>query len=324
MHERQVKKLKGSHYVATHGRLTPDPPYVHSNRGYSDGEESHSHRAPSTYSEYTLTHERISPQSQQSQYINSSRKKRSTNGSGGQYLQHSYNHSQMGLSSSPDNGGPRSLSGPPPTRQPPRAPSALSYDQAAGDAGSDIYVTSAAYKAPSEISRYSHRPVSRGAPRSVYSVASTAKTGRSARSTTKRGAKIETMSAPNPFCPNVKGVCCLMLLLNLGLILVTLGFVVVVQFYEPVYVWILGIIFLIFGFLTLIGCMIYCVYVCRDAKTPSQVRNEDLYWTRHWQKNIGYTPQEINYKADKYDNYSDRYSVSKLSGKYSDRESQRY
>lgn len=87
---------------------------------------------------------------------------------------------------------------------------------------------------------------------------------------------------------------------------------------------ILGIIFLIFGFLTLIGCMIYCVYVCRDVKTPSQVRNEDLYWTRHWQKNIGYTPQEINYKADKYDAYSDRYSVSKLSGKYSDRESQRY
>ncbi|KAH8366346.1 hypothetical protein KR200_005631, partial [Drosophila serrata] len=319
-------RLKGSHYVATHGRLTPDPPYVHSNRGYStDGDETHSHRAPSerTYSEYTLTHERISPQSH---HYNPSRKKRSSSAGNGnghhQHLQSSYSHSQMGLSSSPDNGGPRSLSGPPPTRQPPRAPSALSYDQA-GDAGSDIYVTSAAYKAPSEI-RYSQRPVSRGAPRSVYSVASTAKTGRSARSTTRRGAKIETMSAPNPFCPNVKGVCCLMLLLNLGLILVTLGFVIVVQFYEPLYVWILGIVFLIFGFLTLIGCMIYCVYVFRDARTPSQVRNEDLYWTRHWQKNIGYTPQEINYKADKYDAYSDRYSVSKLSGKYSDRESQRY
>lgn len=49
-------------------------------------------------------------------------------------------------------GGPRPL-GPatsPPTRQPPRAPSALSYDHG-GDTGSDIYVTSAAYKAPSEI-----------------------------------------------------------------------------------------------------------------------------------------------------------------------------
>ncbi|KAM7358667.1 uncharacterized protein ACRADG_003554 isoform 1-T2 [Cochliomyia hominivorax] len=312
MHERRVKKIKGGHYVATHGRLTPDPPYVHSNRGYStDGEESH--RAPSerTMSEYTIAHERTSPQG----HYHSSRKTRLNGHSNGTSSGH-YNQSVV------DGGGPRSLNGPPPSRLPPRAPSALSYDHG-GDAGSDIYVTSAAYKAPSEISRYSHRPPSR-APRSVYSVASTAKTGRSARSTTKRGAKIETMSAPNPFCPNVKGVCCLMLLLNLGIILVTLGFVIVVQLHDPFYVWILGIIFLIFGFLTLIGCMVYCVYVCKDAKTPSQVRNEDLYWTRHWQKNIGYTPQEINYKADKYDAYSDRYSVSKMSGKYSDRESNRY
>lgn len=296
MHERRVKKVKGGHYVATHGRLTPDPPYVHSNRGYStDGEESH--RAPSerTLSEYTVANERTSPPH------HSSRKSRSN-----------------GV----ENGGPRSL-GSPPTRIPPRAPSALSYDHG-GDNGSDIYVTSAAYKAPSEISRYSARPQSRGGPRSLYSVASSAKTGRSNRSQRRSGAKIEAMSAPNPFCPNVKGVCCLMLLLNLGLILVTLGFVIVIQFFEPLFVWVLGIIFLVFGFLTLIGSMVYCVYVCRDAKTPSQLRNEDLYWTKHWQKNIGYTPQEINYKADKYDGYSDRYSVSKMSGKYSDRESNRY
>lgn len=84
---------------------------------------------------------------------------------------------------------------------------------------------------------------------------------------------------------------------------------------------VLGLVFLIFGFATLIGSMIYCVIVCRDAKTPSQLRNEDLYWTRYWQKNIGYTPHEINYKADAY---SDRYSVGKTSGKYSDRESNRY
>ncbi|XP_037936303.1 uncharacterized protein LOC119670208 [Teleopsis dalmanni] len=299
MHERRVKKIKSGHYVATHGRLTPDPPYVHSNRGYStDGEESH--RAPSerTMSEYTIAHERSSPHGQ---HYNSSRK------------------SRVNISQHTNNTNSRSLMG----STPMRTSSVLSYDHG-GDAGSDIYVTSGAYKAPSEISRYSHRPHSRGGPRSVYSVASTAKTGRSSRSTTKRGAKIETMSAPNPFCPNIKGVCCLMLLLNLGLILVTLGFVIVVQFYEPLYVWVLGIIFLVFGFLTLIGCMVYCVYVCHDAKTPSQIRNEDLYWTRHWQKNIGYTPQEINYKADKYDAYSDRYSVSKISGKYSDRESNRY
>lgn len=327
MHERRVKKLKSGHYVATHGRQTPDPPYVHqshSNRGYStDGEESH--RAPSerTMSEYTMANERTSPG-----HYNSARKTRingvHTTDSGIGVVM------SGGGGSSVNNGGPRSL-GPsvingPPTRIPPRAPSALSYDHG-GDAGSDIYVTSAAYKAPSEISRYSHRPHSRGGPRSVYSVASTAKTarsGRSGRSQKHRGAKIEAMSAPNPFCPNVKGVCCLMLLLNLGLILVTLGFVIVIQFFEPLFVWVLGIIFLIFGFLTLIGSMVYCVYVCRDAKTPSQVRNEDLYWTHHWQKNIGYTPQEINYKADKYDGYSDRYSVSKMSGKYSDRESNRY
>lgn len=85
-------------------------------------------------------------------------------------------------------------------------------------------------------SRYSaHRPHSRG-PRSIYSVASSAKTGRSNRSR-RAGARIEAMAAPNPFCPNVKGVCCLMILLNLGLILVTLGFVIVIQFVEPLFVW---------------------------------------------------------------------------------------
>lgn len=55
--------------------------------------------------------------------------------------------------------------------------------------------------------------------------------------TRKPGVTIETMSAPNPFCPNTKGMCCLMLLLNLGLILVTLGFVIVIQFFEPLFVW---------------------------------------------------------------------------------------
>lgn len=84
-------------------------------------------------------------------------------------------------------------------------------------------------------SRYTHRSNAHG-PRSLYSVASSAKTGRSNRSR-RAGARIEAMSAPNPFCPNVKGVCCLMLLLNLGLILVTLGFVIVIQFIEPLFVW---------------------------------------------------------------------------------------
>jgi len=78
---------------------------------------------------------------------------------------------------------------------------------------------------------------------------------------------------------------------------------------------ILGIIFLIFGFATLIGSLVYCVIVCKDVRTPKQLKKEDLYWTKHWQKNIGYTPHEIDYKADA----ADGYSVSKMSGKYSDR-----
>lgn len=53
----------------------------------------------------------------------------------------------------------------------------------------------------------------------------------------KDGIIIETMSTPNPFCPNTKGVCCLMLLLNLGLILIALGFVIVIQFFQPLIVW---------------------------------------------------------------------------------------
>ncbi|XP_019871676.1 uncharacterized protein LOC109600049 [Aethina tumida] len=208
---------------------------------------------------------------------------------------------------------------------PPRAASVLSRGSGY-DNGSDIYVTSGAYKAPSEISRGSRAPApshysyrSGRSGRSVGaapSVASTTKT----RTSRKAGVTVETMAAPNPFCPNIRGMCCLMLLLNLAIVLVTLGFVIVIQFFEPLYVWILGIIFLIFGFLTLIGSIIYCVIICKDVKSPAEVQPEDLYWTHHWQKHIG-TP-EIHYKAEeKYpdDRYSDRYSVSKLSAKYDDR-----
>lgn len=178
--------------------------------------------------------------------------------------------------------------------------------------GSDIYVTSGAYnqhtpRPPSEMSsRYSHPP-SHYSYRSALPVhvsqhhrpppseISTVKS----KISRKPGMTIETMSAPNPFCPNTKGICCLMLLLNLGLILVTLGFVIVIQFFEPFIVWILGIIFLIFGFLTLMGSLIYCVYVCRNAKTPKQVATQDHYWTHHWQKSFGaQPPSEIHYRHE--------------------------
>lgn len=190
----------------------------HANRGYAtDGEESY--RAASTYSEYVVGASCTIFLQLLLHHVNLFIFF---------YLLQTTNERPMSRQKlDPNlNDGPRPLSSPP-KRTPPRAPSALSYHDEA--AGSDIYVTTAAYKSPSEISRSG-----RGPPRSLYSVASSAKTG---KSNTKRGAKVELMSAPNPFCPNVKGVCCLMLLLNLGLILVTLGFVIVIQFFEPLFVW---------------------------------------------------------------------------------------
>lgn len=116
--------MKNGHYVATRGADQVD--YSHSNRGYwTDGEESQ--RAPSerTLSEYTTANERnTSPPHVQRDKFRSE------------------------LNNGPKNLGPSPIYGPP-TRPPPRAPSALSYEHG-GDTGSDIYVTSAAYRAPSE------------------------------------------------------------------------------------------------------------------------------------------------------------------------------
>ncbi|XP_073975654.1 uncharacterized protein [Rhodnius prolixus] len=188
-----------------------------------------------------------------------------------------------------------------------RPPSHMTTD---GEASSDIYITSGAYRAPSEYSRGSRQ----SRPPSHYSYrsrpASAASTSVRTKVDKKRGVVIETMSAPNPFCPNTKGLCCLMLLLNLALILITLGFVIVIQFFEPFFVWILGIVFLIFGFMTLIGSLIYCVTVCRDVKSPDEVARGQHYWTHHWQKNIG-APPEIHYTPDdKYLTDTDHYSIS--------------
>lgn len=98
-----------------------------------------------------------------------------------------------------------------------------------------------------------------------------------------------------------------------------------IKFYDAFFFRILGIIFLVFGFLTLIGSLVYCVHVFRNAKHPHDINPEDLYWTHYWQGRVGSTAPEVYYKAeDKYqdDGYSDRYS--KYSGKYYDRQNQRY
>lgn len=82
---------------------------------------------------------------------------------------------------------------------------------------------------------------------------------------------------------------------------------------------ILGIVFLIFGFITLLGSLIYCVVLCRENPYPRYP--DDFYWTHHWSKTIG--PSEIHYSASekpyRQNGHSDRYN--KYNGKYSDRES---
>lgn len=81
---------------------------------------------------------------------------------------------------------------------------------------------------------------------------------------------------------------------------------------------ILGIVFLIFGFITLVGSLIYCVVLCRENPYPRYP--DDFYWTHHWSKTIG--PSEIHYSTSEKpyrQNGHDRFN--KYNGKYSDRES---
>ncbi|XP_011312736.1 uncharacterized protein [Fopius arisanus] len=200
---------------------------------------------------------------------------------------------------------------------------------------SEIYITSGDYRStpdfsntlphhsPLANSKYGHGALSNysyGSARSGLSNGSTVKT----KIARHGGLVVETMSTPNPFCPNTKGMCCLLLLINLGIILITLGFVIVIQIFHPLIVWILGIIFLIFGFATLIGSLIYCVHVFRNAKHPHEVNPEDFYWTRYWQGQVASIP-EFHYKAEeKYpdDTGSDR--GSKYSSNYYDRRNQHY
>merc|ERR1712127_397732 len=108
------------------------------------------------------------------------------------------------------------------------------------------------------------------------------------KNTMKAGLAVETMSAPNPFCPDTKGVCCLMVLANLALILVCIGFINVLQLTDPPVIWNIGIVILIFGFVTLFITLIYCMCICQETTThkSGQPPPGELYWTHHWQKNF--------------------------------------
>jgi len=97
------------------------------------------------------------------------------------------------------------------------------------------------------------------------------------KNTMKAGLAVETMSAPNPFCPNTRGVCCLMVLANLALILICIGFIIVLQLTDPPVVWNIGIVILV-----------YCMCICQETNNhkPGQPPPGELYWTHHWQKNF--------------------------------------
>lgn len=119
----QWLRVKGGHYVATHNQPMGYPPYTHSNRAYStDGEESHN--AASAVG-YTATPE----------YPYSSARKMNL------YQNHHApaDEGSVIYNQKWSNGSPQT-----------RPFSTLSYDQG-GDVSSEIYVTSAAYKEPSEI-----------------------------------------------------------------------------------------------------------------------------------------------------------------------------
>lgn len=138
-----------------------------------------------------------------------------------------------------------------------------------------------------------YRPNTALSGRSVKS-SGTALTGASGMSTVKSkntmkaGLAVETMSAPNPFCPNTRGVCCLMVLANLALILICIGFIIVLQLTDPPVIWNIGIVILVFGFATLFITLVYCMCICQETNThkAGQPPPGELYWTHHWQKNF--------------------------------------
>merc|ERR1711941_202767 len=101
-----------------------------------------------------------------------------------------------------------------------------------------------------------------------------------ANNSTKAGVIVETMSAPNPFCPNTRGVCCLMVLVNLAIILVAIGFIIVLQLHDPTFVWNIGVVILCFGFFTVLCALVYCMCICQESAhpKPGQPAQGELYW----------------------------------------------
>lgn len=87
---------------------------------------------------------------------------------------------------------------------------------------------------------------------------------------------------------------------------------------------ILGIVFLIFGFITLVGSLVYCVVLCRENPYPRYP--DDFHWTHHWSKTIGpseihYSASEKQYRQNGHNRYNGKYSDRESAKGYSDRES---
>merc|ERR1719350_2323040 len=160
------------------------------------------------------------------------------------------------------------------------------------------------YRPPTAMSAKSGRShTGEGAGQDTHHPPGTAMTAASGMSTVKSkntmkaGLAVETMSAPNPFCPNTRGVCCLMVLANLALILICIGFIIVLQLTDPPVIWNIGILILVFGFVTLFITLVYCMCICQETTThkSGQPPPGELYWTHHWQKN--FTIPEMSSKA---------------------------
>lgn len=134
------------------------------------------------------------------------------------------------------------------------------------------------------------------------------------KNTMKAGLAVETMSAPNPFCPNTKGVCCLMVLTNLSLILICIGFIIVLQLTDPPVVWNIGIVILVAGILSLFVTLIYCMCICQETTTnrAGQPPPGELYWTHHWQKNFTIPELSTKQTTERWDD-EDRFPEDNVS-----------